>query len=353
MSYKPDRRRVLIGAAALAAPMIGHRRARAAEQIYIGSPGGEYDEIMKRAIDDPFTKATGIQVTRVGVSNGKILAMVRAKDLEIDIADLSSTAVLTLERLGALAPIDYDKWQFAKKSDIAPGLLLTHGAPIYNLAHCMVYNTKAFPAGKRPKTWADAWDVERFPGPRAFPDMAFSQAHFEFALRADGVPKDKLYPLDLDRSLKSFSKIRPKVVKFFTTGALSAQIFTDEEAVVGSTTSGRAQTMVDKGAPVAIEWNDHLLFAECLVVFKDGKNVSAAQKFVDFAGQASAQAAFAKDLKYGPANVKGFELLPPEIAKTMPGHPDTRDLAIHVDLGWWADNRERATDLWNKWMLLG
>lgn len=350
MSYKPDRRRVLIGAAALAAPMIGHRRARAAEQIYIGSPGGEYDEIMKRAIDDPFTKATGIQVTRVGVSNGKILAMVRAKDLEIDIADLSSTAVLTLERLGALAPIDYDKWQFAKKSDIAPGLLLTHGAPIYNLAHCMVYNTKAFPAGKRPKTWADAWDVERFPGPRAFPDMAFSQAHFEFALRADGVPKDKLYPLDLDRAFKSLDKIKPHIKVWWTQGNQSEQLIRDGEVDMIGMWNARAQVQMNQGVPLQMVWNEAQNSCGYWCVPKGTPRKKAAFKFMEFVIQPVGEAKFCEQLFYGPSNPASLQYLPKDVLALSPSTPEHEKAAFRLDAEWFGPRSAQIKERWAQWM---
>ena len=350
MAVKPSRRTILAGAVALAAPSIWSGPSRAAGKVYIGSPGGDYDDIMRRAVDEPFTRETGIEVIREGQTNGKILAMVRSKHIETDIADLSSTGMIALERMGVLEPIAYDKWRWGKKEELSPHLVHPFRSPIYHLAHVQVYSTAAFKTD-HPHHWSDVWDVGRFPGSRMFPDMSSSQAHLEFALRADGVARDKLYPIDIDRALRSFSRIKPHVVKFHASGAESAQLMINGEAVVGSMASGRAQVTINKGAPMAIEWNEHLLFSENYGIFKGGPNVANAQLFVDFASQAPVQAAYAKELSYGPANMKAFDLLPKELAARMPGAPETLALAIKVDEAWWADNRERVAAAWNQWML--
>ena len=54
----------------------------------------------------------------------------------------------------------------------------------------------------------DYWDAKKFPGPRG---MYNAPTYIlEFALIADGVPKDKLYPLDVPRAFKSLDRIKPR-----------------------------------------------------------------------------------------------------------------------------------------------
>ena len=61
-------------------------------------------------------------------------------------------------------------------------------------------------------------------------DMAAGTPNLEFALIADGVPMDKVYPIDIDRAFKSLSRIKSAVPKFWDTGALSSQMLADKEA---------------------------------------------------------------------------------------------------------------------------
>jgi putative spermidine/putrescine transport system substrate-binding protein len=66
------------------------------------------------------------------------------------------------------------------------------------------------------------------------------------------------------------------------TGARSAQMLADKDAVLGSIWNGRLQAIADKGAPVAIEWNEHMLALQGCGIFKDAKNMKEAQLLVDY-----------------------------------------------------------------------
>ncbi len=346
-----NRRRVLATGTALFATPFLWRTARAAEQVFVKNAGGAYEDVMRKAVYDPFTKTTGIEVVPVAASSGKLLAMFRSKNVEVDVIDIATGPLLSLERLGALAPIAYDKWQWGRRAELNPELTTEFRTPNYYFAQVMVYSKTLYPTDNRPRNWPEFWDLAKFPGPRMSPDLAFNQPDFEFALIADGVPKDKLYPLDIDRALRSLTKLRPSVRKFYETGALSAQMLIDKEVGLGTMTNGRAQTVIDQGAPIAIDWTDHLVFSQSYGIFKDARNLAAAQKFVDFAAQAPIQAAYAKELRYGPGNLKALDLIPKEIVDQMPGTPAKRSQAIFQDAIWWEDNREKVTAAWSKWLL--
>jgi putative spermidine/putrescine transport system substrate-binding protein len=213
------------------------------------------------------------------------------------------------------------------------------------------YSTEAFPNGNHPKSWAQFWDVGRFPGRRTLADVASGQTHLEFALLADGVPKDRLYPLDLDRAFRSLSRIRPHVPKFWDTGALSAQMLVDKEAVAGAIWNGRLQTAIDRGAPLSMEWNENMIMVQAYSILKAAKNLENAQRFVDFAAQAEPQAEYSRQLNYGPANARAFDLMPRELGPNLPGGRASREIGFYQDADWWDVNRERVARTWARWIL--
>src|ERR1700728_2157485 len=55
------------------------------------------------------------------------------------------------------------------------------------------YSNDVFKNDSQPKGWADWWDVKKFPGARSMRDHPTD--NLEFALLADGVPMDKIYPI--------------------------------------------------------------------------------------------------------------------------------------------------------------
>ncbi len=347
---KLKRRTFLAGTAGLiAAPSI--LRGQGAGELIVRTPGGIYDDIMRRHVYDPFTKETGVKVTPVAATVAKLLAMFKANNVELDLIDTGDGALETLRRMNALAPVAYDKWKWTNPNDVAHEVRRETRVGNFVYASILAYNRDVFPDGKHPKSWAQFWDAQAFPGPRMLADMASGSPNLEFALLADGVPRDKLYPVDLDRAFKSLSRVRPAIRKFWDTGALSAQMLSDKEVVLGSIWNGRVQTIIDKGAPLGIEWNEAMIQVQALGVFKDAKNGPAAQSLIDFMMQPQVQAGYARELIYGPTNLKSFAMLPPEQVARMPGSPRSRELGFYQDVTWWEDNRDRVNRAWSRWIL--
>jgi len=333
----------------LAAPWI--RSARAAQPLYIRTPGGIYDDIMRRSVYEPFKKETGIDVITVPSTIGKLLAMFKAGNVELDVIDTADGPLLTLDRVGALEPIAYDKWKYGHKDEIVPGLALPTRVSTYLFATAITYNTKTFTADHHPRTWADFWDVKNFPATRSLADLSSGEPPIEFALLADGVPIDKIYPVDIDRAFRSLSRIRTAIPKFWDTGALSAQMMSDQEVTLAGMWNGRMQALIDKGAPIAIEWNQNMIQSQALGIFKGAKSPEAAQLFVDFASTAAPQAGVAKGLRYAPCNLKAFDLIDPALAAEMSGSPKYREIGFFRQITWWEDNRDRVNKAWSNWIL--
>ena len=352
MTRFPTRRKLLVaGAATLAMPYVSSRPARAAGQVVVRNPGGAYSDTQKQYIYDPFTKETGIEVVIVPSTLTKMLAMVKSGNAELDVADAGFDGLTTLDRTGALAPIDYSSWKYTNAKDIPEEYVTPRTAGLCLYATVLGYNKETFPDGKQPKSWAEFWDAATFPGARMLADMASGSPNLEFALIADGVPMDKVFPIDIDRAFKSLSRIKPHIKKFWDTGALSAQMLADKDVVLGSIWNGRLQAIADKGAPVAIEWNQHMLALQGYGIFKDAKNMKEAQLLVDYAMQPKAQLGLPKELAYGPTNRKTFGMLPPERLAILPGSPEQMKRCFIQDAEWWDQNRAKVNAIWSKWIL--
>src|SRR5580658_7034165 len=337
--------------AALAMPFLWTRPARAAGQLVVRNPGGAYSDTQKKFVYDPFTKETGIEVVIVASNMGKMLAMAKSGTIELDVADAGLDGLLTLHKAGLLAPSDYASWKYTDPNDIAKEYRseTTVGTNLYSSV--LGYNTETYPTGKQPTDWTQFWDAKAFPGSRMLADMASGTPNLEFALLADGVPMDKIFPIDIDRAFKSMSRIKPFIKKFWDTGALSAQMMADKDVVLGSIWNGRLQAVADKGAPLAIEWNQHMLQIQGYGIFKDGPNAKNAQLFVDFAMKPESQLGLGKELHYGPVNRKSYDLLPADVVATLPGSPEQLKHSFLQDVDWWDKNRAKVNSMWSKWIL--
>lgn len=348
----PITRRTVLKAtgAALVMPHIWIKNAEAAqERVVIRSPGGEYDQIRKRLIYDPFTKETGIRVIPVAMTTGKLQAMMRSGNIEIDVIDNIDSVLLQFR--DELAPIAYDKFVYTDPADILPDYKhpLYVGNFIY--ADVMAYNKEGFSASTVPQNWVEFWDYKGKPGTRALADIDSGGPNLEFALLADGVPMKQLYPLDIDRAFASFSKVKPGITKFWASGALSVQMLSTREVDVSSAWSTRVLKAIENGAPLAINWNDHIVHVQAYSVLKRAKNLENGQKLVDFCLREDVQKQFSSLWTSGPVTKTAYNALTDEIREKVPGGDRTRDHGIMMDAEWWAANRSAVVDAWSKWAL--
>lgn len=350
-SAKVSRRSMLkLTGAALIAPAFWVKNSQAAqERVIIRSPGGAYDEIRKKLIYEPFTKQTGIRVIPVATTTAKLEAMIRSGNLEIDIIDNDDSVLLQWEK--ELAPLAYDKFKFTNPVDILSEYKHANYVGNFTYATVMGYNTGKYNKGTVPSTWVDFWDYKKIPGSRALADMDTGVPDLEFALIADGVPVDKLYPLDLPRAFKSLSRIKPGISKFWTSGALSVQMLSTGDADLSSIWSTRILKGIESGAPLAINWNQHAVHLQAYAIFKKAKNIENAQKLIDFCLSKEVQSKFSSLWNSGPVTKTAYESLTPDIREKIPGGDRTRQHGFLLDASWWATNRTTVAKEWGKWAL--
>ena len=343
-----ERRQFLAGAAALCAGSPWIARG-AGEQVLVRTSGGSFQAAQEKAIFEPFTRATGIKVVPVPLSTGKLKEILETGRIPVDAQFLVEAYQIELERGGYLDPIDYDAMRFTNPNDIAPSVRREYGVGAMFLATVLVYNKKSY-GDHHPRSWADFWDTKRFPGPRSLPDIKSGFVELEFALLADGVPPDKLYPIDVERALRSIARIRKNVVAFWETGTEAMQHMERGDAWMAAMWNGRAQELVDRGVPLAIEWNQAKRHNVMWCVHKGAPNRANAQRFIDFASQPSVAAHLARLSHYGPVNLKSHKLLGPDVLAKLPTAPEHMRISFAEDARWWSGNIAAVTARWNALM---
>jgi putative spermidine/putrescine transport system substrate-binding protein len=348
--FNPTRRRILHGAGALAVASAMPIAARAqSKQIVVSDPGGPYTTAYREAFYDPFEKATGIKVVSVARESqpvAQFAAMVQTKNYVWDVTTLTLSADIPyLESKGLLEPIGLKASDFP---DIMPEAITPNwlGVDVYSTV--LAYRADKF-KDNGPKSWADFWDVKKFPGRRCLRRSPLDT--LEQALLADGVPLDKLYPLDVDRAFKSLDKIKPHINIWWTSGAQAMQAIQSGDVDMISTWNGRAQAAKDSGAPVNIVWNQGLYSIEGWGIPKGTPRADAAKQFVRFCADAKRQALLTRTLAYGPTNKKAFETISKERATLLPTAPDNiKDMKLPSPQ-WWEENRTKVTERFNSWII--
>jgi putative spermidine/putrescine transport system substrate-binding protein len=328
-------------------------------QVVVASWGGSFQDVERETTFKPFEQATGIKlVEATGPSLAKIRLMVTSGNVEWDVVNITPGDFLVLAKNGLLEKFDYGRFDAAVLKDIDEHVIHPYGIGNSFYSKVIAYNTKKYSTDNHPRSWTEVWDVQKFPGPRIFDAGNFVVPPIEYVLLADGVPPDKLYPLDLDRAYKALSRIKPFVVKWSTTSAMPPQALTDGEAVIGAATLGRIADLKQKGAPVDFEWNQGLIQFDYWAIPKGAKNYNNALKFIEFASRPEVMAALCKTQLLGPVNKRAFEFMTPERAMLLPSYPDNLRKQIFLNPGWWAEvdtsgksNLEKNQQRWSAWSL--
>ena len=319
-----------------------------AETVVFAGWGGSIQQAEREVYFDSFEKATGIKVIDVaGVSLAKIKAMVEANNVEWDVVQAIGMWTKPGEAAGYWEPLDYG---IIDKSGVPDFLALPHALGNSMYGQILAYNTKGFPEGKAPKKWSDYWDTERFPGRRGMLDAP--RYTMEVSLLAAGTPKDKLYPLEVDKAFASLDKVKSKIDVWWKQWPQAPQLLASQEIVLTLTSHTRILDLQQKEkAPVAFSWNDALLTVDNLAVIKGSKNKEAAMKLVNWMNKPDLQAEFARKTAIGPANEKALSSLDDAVKQTLPTYHYGKGEMVAVNSDWWAEHLEKMEERWNTWKL--
>jgi putative spermidine/putrescine transport system substrate-binding protein len=346
-----DRRRLLkAGGAAIASATLGpllltERTIAQTRTVYVNTWGGSWTAAEDAAFFKPFTQATGIQVRTVApVSYAKLKAQVESGNYEWDITAINQSDWLRAEHEGLVEPID---WTIVQKDKLFPDAVFANGIAYCALGTNLCYRKDKFPNGG-PQSWADFWDVKKFPGTRSLYNSA--PRTLLFALLADGVPADKVYPFDLDRAFKKLDEIKPHIKVWWTQGNQSQQLIRDGEIDMMAIWNARASELAQQGVPVELVWNGAHVGITMWGVAKGAPNRKPAWEFIQFAVQPKQQAEFCNRLYYAPTNPKAYEFIRPEIAKQMPTYPENAKRTVTANAEWEAANAAMLQERFTQWL---
>ncbi len=351
-SYKINRQSFIKKATAVATGIVLSTAlagtSQAADSVSIASWGGAYQDAQSKALFIPGGKEMGITVieeTFGGMSDVRL--KVKAGAVGWDLVVSGATGAARAGAEGILEPIDYN---IVDVSTFYPGMFNDYCVGSDVFSSVAAWNTDTY-GENGPQTWADFWDVEKFPGARSLRNK-FS-GNVEFALMADGVPRDQVYKTlsteaGLERAINKLREIKPHVAVWWKSGAQHAQLMKDGEVDMTSGWNGRFDVAKKDGAKVSYTFEDGLLDFDCFAIPKGAPNKDLAMKFLNKISSAEMQANLPLYITYGPANKAAFDLgvIDEALARSLPSHPDNAAQQLTVDeegLAWYARFDKKAS----------
>jgi len=338
--------------------------------LTVVSWGGAYTESQVRAYHEPYMEANP-HVTIVnddGSANALagLRSQAQAGNVTWDLVDmLPSDAQLACDE-GILMQIDHDEMLepapdgTPASEDFLPGSLGECYVSSIVYSTVLTYNKEMFPEDKQPSSIEHLFDVENYPGRRALQDRPGT--NLEWALFADGVPRDEIYdvlatPEGQDRAFAKLDTIKDHLV-FWTEGAQAPQLLADKEVAFATGYNGRIFNAAQvEGQPFEIVWDGQVVEWDGWVVPANGQHTEEVLKFLRFATDTQRLADQAKYISYGPARASSSELvgdhadLGIDMNPHMPTAPQNYESPILLNNDFWTDYGDELRERFANWMM--
>jgi putative spermidine/putrescine transport system substrate-binding protein len=335
--------KALLATSALAIGLIP-QAAAAQDTITFTSFGGAFQAAQRNALLDPAEEKLGVTIledTLTGIA--EVRAQVLAGAVTWDIVDLGLADCAAAEAEGILEPLEFDVVSVEGFEEAAYS---ESWAGIIYFSTVLAYDEEQF-GDNPPRSWADFWDVENFPGARSLRNNPVGT--LEIALLADGVPLDEVYPLDVDRAFAKLEEIRDDIAVWWTSGAQSAQLIADGEVDMISIWNGRLDDVIADGIPVGYGYNEAIASLDCLAIPRGAPNKDLAMEALAIMLAPEQQAQLPQYINYGPTTSLAFDLgvIDEEQMSRSPSSPENLAMQVITDADWWAENRQAVQERWD------
>jgi putative spermidine/putrescine transport system substrate-binding protein len=314
--------------------------------------GGSWNEAYDKGVFQPFTKESGIKVTLDEWEGdlAKLRAQIESNAIVYDFVSVEAPQleIGCAEGLFEKLPEKF----YAEKDSYLPGTIHPCGVASDTWATVLVYDGNKIKDG--PHSWADFWNVDKFPGKRGM--LGGAQYTLENAMMASGVAPADVYtelrkPDGVDRAFAMLDKIKPHVV-WWTSSTKAMQNLSAGEVVMTDLYNARVTSENEKNkSNYVIAWDAGFFYGtDMWAVVKGAPHQAEAEKFLDFFAKPENQAGFPKLYAYGVGHKKATDFLSDAERNRLPTSAENLAHGAVYDTEFWAENKEALEQRFQAWL---
>jgi len=297
----------------------------------------------------PFSSATGLPTQLDGWAGGldALRARLKAPDGATDLVQLGSDELQPACDDGLLVKLDFTL--IGGKDHYLPQAVADCGVGAVVTAVVLAWDKDKFPATP---TWADFWDVAKYPGKRGL--FAGVRGNLEIALLADGVAPGDVYKTlsssdGVDRAFRKLDQLRPYIV-WWHNGTEAAHLLVSNDALMTSAPS-EAVVAAEHSAHrnFSLQWTGSLSSVQFWSVAKTSPNLRQAVQFLYFAGTPAIQARLQSRLAVGGTAKGETDFLTADQLAVSPANPANLAAGLRQDDAFWRDNLDKLGKRFDAW----
>lgn len=340
---------VLYSAGFTALLLVGATHSAMARDLTIVNFGGANGDAQQIAFVQPLEKELGIKIISVAYNGeqAKVKAMVETNNVVWDAVEVETADLGRGCDEGLYEKLDWSK--IGDKADFIPEAVHDCGVGTFVWSTVLAYNGKTQKTA--PNSWADFWDVKKFPGKRGMRKGA--RYNLEFALMADGVAPGDVYtvlatPEGIDRAFSKLDELKPHI-QWWEAGAQPVQMLAAGDVAMSTVYNGRIDAANREGQSLKIVWNESIYDLDYWVIPTGAPNKELAEKFIKFASSTGPQTVYSQHIAYGPINKQAIEKLDPKLLADLPNSPQNIKNALLSSYDYWADHGEELDQRFSAW----
>ncbi len=338
----------LVFGALLMASAVGGAEAR---DLTVTSWGGSYQDAQREVYFQPFMSQTGTKLVEDSWNGGvgALRAKVEGGNADWDVVQVEAEELVLGCEEGLFEELDWAA--LGGRDKFIPAAVHDCGVGAIVWTTLITYDGAKLKDG--PKSWADFWDVQKFPGKRGL--RRGPKYTLEFALMADGVEPSQVYQLlgtdaGVDRAFKKLDQIKPHMV-WWEAGAQPLQLLASGEVAMTSAYNARV-TAANKSdnRDFRIVWPGGVYAVDSWVILRDSPNREAGMDLIAFMSDPTRQKDLPPKVPYGVTAKEATALVDPAVLPIMPTESGNLAVGLELDTEFWVANVERLTERFNAWI---
>ncbi|MEY9968571.1 putative spermidine/putrescine transport system substrate-binding protein [Streptacidiphilus sp. MAP12-16] len=317
--------------------------------VTVTSYGGSYNDQLTKTILTPFQKKTGIRPTLLAnTSLAALKTQVQSGDVQWDLVELTAPEYVQAVSEGLLEKFDYN---IISDTGLPSYAKADYGIKYLSFLFVMAWDQTHIPDAQAPTNWAQFFDQSRYATKRSVYGQLSDSSILEAARLAEGIPFDRIYPLDVDAALRYLAQHpgRDKLI-YHTANQEPIQQLTSGEVALSTSFNNRINAARKDGAKLNFSSSNGVLAGDYFVVPKGARNKEAAFRLMDFmSNDADAGADFDQTTNLTLANTAALAKLPAAVADSLPTSPKLAGSILVRDDAWWAKNLKATEQTFKLW----
>jgi putative spermidine/putrescine transport system substrate-binding protein len=349
----PKATRLGILAAGCFAIALNPCRIGSARDFTYAGRGGGLQDAQREAFLRVYAKVAGQSFMEDVYSGGmgKFLAMKSTGDVSWDVVNVESDVLQTGCEEGMFLKIDYARLG-VPRDRFVKGAAAECGVGSYVYAFVIAYDGGSISHG--PRTLADFWNTNKWPGRRGLPKGPLF--NLEFALLADGVPSPDVYKTlateaGIARAFAKLDKIKRQVVWWEAPAQTPGLLDAGTVSMIFAP-SARISTAVKAGKKFKLVFEPGMVGIDYWAIINGSPRVEAAYEFLRIGTDPAAQASFSNIFPDAPTIKAADALVSRETRPMLPVGEATGALNLSAPeaVAFWVDQADRLNEQWNAWL---